>query len=93
MNKYYLVIETKLFVNPHGEVDFGGMDKTVEFTDRFNDLDLSKTYNEDLEEVDEEEYEGSEDGYNSEYTELNITEISEVQANEYKKIIEDYEKL
>lgn len=93
MKKHYLVIESSFFVDPHGEVDFGGIVKTVEFTDIYNNLDLSKTYNEDLEEVDEDEYSGSEDGYNAEYTELNIKEITEEQFIEYSKIIEIYKNL
>lgn len=94
MKKHYLIKAVTLFVDPHGEADFGGMVKSVEFTDRYNNLDLSKTYNDDLEEVDEdEEYSGSEDGYNATYAELNISEITEAKYDEYKKIIAEYEKI
>lgn len=93
MKKHYLVIETNFFVDPHGDVDMGGVVKKVEHTDRYNDLDLSKTYDEDLEEVDEDDYCGSEDGYNAEYTELEIKEITQEEYVEYGKIISLYEKL
>lgn len=95
MKKYYLVIESKLFVDPHGEVNYGGCTKEVEYTDRFEELglDLSKTYNDDLEEVDENDYEGSEDGYNSSYIELNIREITEKEYIDYKMIIDSYNEL
>ena len=45
MKKYYLVKETTLFVDPHGDADVGGTLKRVEFTDDYNDLDLSKICN------------------------------------------------
>ena len=93
MKKYYLVIETTLFVDPHGDTDLGGVTKKVEHTDAYNDLDLSKTYNDELEEVDEDDYYGSQDGYNAEYTELEIKEITPEQYVEYGKIISTYEKL
>ena len=90
MKKHYLVKESTFFVDPHGSADEGGIIKRVEFTDTYNDLDLSKTYDDDLEEVDEDNYSGSEDGYNAEYKYLNIKEITEEQFIEYGKIIEGY---
>ena len=93
MKKHYLIKESTYFVDPHGDAFFGGTIKKIEFTDSFNDLDLSKTYNEYLEEVSEDDYPGSEDGYNTEYTELEILEITEDQANIYIKIIEDYKNI
>lgn len=93
MKKYYLVKETTLFVDPHGDADVGGTLKRVEFTDDYNDLDLSKIYNEDLEEVNEDGYDGSEDGYNAQYTELDIVEITETQSIEYTKIIDSFYNL
>lgn len=93
MEKYYLVHETTLFVDPHGDAELGGVTKRVEHTDKFEGLDLSKVFNDDLEEVNEDDYQGSEDGYNSTYIELVISEISENQYIEYKKLIEEYNKL
>jgi hypothetical protein len=93
MKKHYLIKETEYFVSPHQDIDTGDTTKKIVFTDKYNNLDLSKIYNEDLEEVDSEEYEGSEDGYNRIYTEVKIVEITEAQANEYKKVIEDYNKI
>jgi hypothetical protein len=93
MKKYYLIKEEKVFVSQHGEVEIGGIKKRVEFTDRYNDLDLSKIYDEDLEEVDDEDMEGSEDGYNSTYTFLDIMGITENRYNELKAIIRSYNKI
>ena len=93
MKKYYLIHESTLFVDPHGEPELGGVVKRVEHTDKFEGLDLSKTFNEFLDEVDEDYYQADEDGYNSQYNELVIREITEVQYNEYKKIIEGYNNL
>lgn len=93
MKKYYLVKESTYFVDPHGEADFGGMVKKIEHTDDYNDLDLSKIYDENLEEVDSDNYYGSEDGYNAQYVELEIEEITEDRAKEIEKIIKDYENI
>jgi hypothetical protein len=93
MKKHYLVIVSTYFVDPHGSAEFGGMVKRIEFTDNYNDLDLSKTYNEDLDEVDVDGYEGSEDGYNSEYNELEIRELSENEAIKYTEVIKQYTDL
>ena len=90
--KYYLVRESKLFVDAHGEAEDGGITKRVEYTDRYEGLDLSLVYNEDLEEV-EDDYDGSEDGYNAEYIELEIKEITEGEASVYVSIIKEYESL
>jgi len=91
--KHYLISETNYFIDPHGEADLGGSSIRVEFTDAYNDLDLSKTYNEDLEESDMDEWSGSEDGYNSEEMTLDIKEITEEQYFKYSDIINNYNTL
>lgn len=96
MKKYYLVVESTLFVDPHGSPDDGGIVKKVEYTDLYNNLDPSLTYNEDFEPVDiedEDYYQGSEDGYNSRYIEYNFKEISKEEFDRAKNIIEEYNKL
>ncbi len=93
MKKYYLVTEVTVFVDPHGSVDLGGIVKRVEYTDEYNDLDPELTYNDDLEEVNEEDYEGSEDGYNSEEIQISFREIAEDKVFEYENIIKQYNKL
>jgi len=54
MKKHYLIKGTEYFVSPHQDIDTGDTTKKFDFTDKYNDLDLSKIYNEDLEEVDSE---------------------------------------
>lgn len=87
--------EQAYFYDGHGEPDFGGETKYVTSDPRFHKLDPSKTYNDDLEEVDDEENEDlyAEDGYNCERSELNFREITEEQAKVYEKIIADYNAL
>lgn len=91
--KYYLIVSTTVFVDPHGTPDYGGISKSVEYTDEYEGLDLSLTYDDDMEVVDVDQYEGSQDGYNAQYTEHDITEISEEQYIRYKYIIEEYDKI
>ena len=80
----YLITETKIFVDPHGEQDDGG---TIKFISTEGDKYL------EMNPDDDEELCGSEDGYNSTYTYYDVREITPEQAEEYKKIIEDYNKL
>ncbi len=93
--RFFLVSEVTNFYDGHGSPDFGGERKYVSSNGEFDNLDPSKTYNEDLEEVDEDENEDlySEDGYNCERIELDFREITEEQAIAYTKIINDYENL
>jgi hypothetical protein len=94
MNNYYLVVEDTIFVDPHGEGDDGGTEKRIEYTDEYNDLDLSKLYDDELQEIDDdEEYQGSEDGCNMTYVSIKITKVSETRANEIRGIIKAYNKL
>ena len=80
----YLITETKVFVDPHGDQDDGGVIKFIS-TD-------GKKYCE-LNPPDDYEPSGSEDGYNSICRYYEVKEITEEQAEHYKKIIEDYNKL
>ena len=95
MKKYVLIKSEEYFYDGHGEASLGESCVKVEHTDKYNDLDFSKIYDEDLyvldEDFDEEMY--AEDGYHCSNVELNFKEITEDEYNEYSKIISDYDKL
>ena len=95
LKNYYLVIYSKFFVAAGGEVDEGGIEKKVEYTDKYNGLDLNLTYEEgdEFEELNESNYTGSEDGYNQEYTAIDITSILEAEYRNMKKTISAYNNL
>lgn len=44
MKNYYLVVKEKNFVSDGGEVDVGGYEKLVEYTDKYNHLIEKKLY-------------------------------------------------
>lgn len=95
----YLEVITTYFVDPHGSPDKGGVVKRI-----VKGKDFDKQYEESLIEenadryycvdqeawVDEDDFQGSEDGYNSQYKCSELTIISEKQAIEYHKIIDAY---
>lgn len=95
--KDYLLIESReYFYDGHGVPALGEVKLSVtHISDVYKDLDFSKTYNEDLEILedgyDEEKY--AEDGYHCRTVELNLKKITENEYNEYSKIISDYDKL
>lgn len=100
-NQKYLIIETKIFVDPHGSPDEGGITKTIwEYDEQAiknrDDIDyskLNKKYTDawgDGEIFKEEDLQGSEDGYNSEYLYFKVKKITDEQYESYKKTIEDY---
>ena len=103
---YYLVEDEKLFIDPHGSADDGGTLKYVVKTER--DIDTKLIYKESIHEYDmkysideiwtggdedEEEYEGSEDGYNMIYHRVKYVKLTDEKYKEYSKIIQDYNKL
>lgn len=92
--KYYLIKTNTCFYDPHGSPDEGGSTVKTEHTDKYNDLDLSKTYtNMDglrvFEDGDDDEW-YSEDGYNYDVDFLEIKEISKEEYLTYTKIIDQY---
>lgn len=96
MNYWYLVINTEYFFDGHGVAEAGGITKAVEYTDKYNHLDLSKTFNDSLLEysIEDEEGEiGAEDGYHCIRAEISIRKITSIEAEEYMKIIEGYNSL
>ena len=103
-NQKYLVIETKVFVDPHGSPDEGGITKMVWEYDRSaiesgDDVDYSKLNKKytnawgDYSIVEEDELQGSEDGYNSEYLYFEVKKITDEQYELYKQIILDYNSI
>jgi hypothetical protein len=93
MKKHYLVDETTYYYDGHGDCDPGATVLSVEFTDRFNELDPEKEYDVDLQEIDEDSDMRAEDGYNCTQTVLNFREIDEAEAIRLKSIIEEYSKI
>ena len=85
---YYLVVKDQIFVDPHGCPDEGGSEKFITEDARY--LPLDGNYSSGGHIVDEEDLQGSEDGYNSEYEYYTVKEITAEQADEYKKIIIAY---
>jgi hypothetical protein len=88
---YYLVIKDQIFVDPHGSPDEGGSEKFITEKDYYLKLDGNYTCGGDI--VEEEDLQGSEDGYNSEYEYYTVKEITAEQAEEYKNIIDAYNSL
>ena len=93
MKKHYLVEETTYFYDGHGDPDAGATVLSIEFTDRFNDLDPTKEYDDDLQEVDEDSDMSAEDGYNCTQTIVSFREVDETEAARLKSIIEEYSKI
>ena len=95
--KYYLVKTDTSFYDPHGTPDNGGTKIEVKYTDKYNDLDLSKIYtNMDgikvFEDGDDKDW-YSQDGYNYEVDFLEIKEITKEEFDNYEKIINNYNNL
>jgi hypothetical protein len=93
--KYYLIKEETSFYDGHGTPDDGGTTIKVEYTSEYNDLDLSQLYSEDLE-VLEDDYDedfSEADGYNYDFTTLQIKEISLSEYEEYKEVINTYTEI
>ena len=103
-NQKYLVKETNVFVDPHGSPDGGGERKfvweydrnAIESGDTIDYSKMNKKYTNnwgDDERVEEEDLQGGEDGYNSEYLYFEVKKISDEKYELYKKIIEDYDSI
>lgn len=103
-NQKYLVTETNIFVDPHGSPDAGGERKFVWEYDRSaiengDTTDYSKLNGKytdtwgDEEIVEEEDLQGGEDGYNSEYLYFEVRKITDKQYELYKQIIKDYNSI
>ncbi len=95
--KYYLVKTDTSFYDPHGSADNGGSVIKVEYTDKYNNLDLSKIYtNRDgikvFEDGDDEDW-YAEDGYNYEVDFLKIKEITGEEYDNYNFTINEYNNL
>ena len=80
----YLITETKIFVDPHGDQDEGGVIKFIS-TEGDKYLEMNPD--------DDEELYGSEDGYNSTYRFYDVREITLEQAEDYQRILDAYNKL
>jgi len=93
MKKHYLVEETTYFYDGHGDPDTGATALSIEFTDRFNDLDPEKEYDDDLQEVEDDSDMRAEDGYNCAQTIVSFREVDEVEAARLKSIIAEYSKI
>lgn len=104
MKKYYLVTNINYFVDPHGSPDTGGESKSLAHTDQWDNLKeglaYTTTYNyengkerETFILVNDANWRGSEDGYNSEESGFRFKEITEEQYVEYGKIINAYNNL
>lgn len=85
-----LIIESKCFIDPHGEVDFGGSRAFVTQAD-FSDWHDQYVSGDDI--IEEDDLQGSEDGYNSQCEHYDVREISISEAIEAARTIELYEKL
>lgn len=86
-----LVIETKYFVDGHGEAEAGGERKFV--TDDESYLQKNGKFFQYGNEREEEDLHGSEDSYNAEAEFYEVREINEIDAVSFKSIIDLYESL
>ena len=101
MSQKYLLIKTTLFIDPHGSPDVGGEEKEVvsgkEYDKFYEQQSLPENENKQLtddgEWLEEDEFNSSEDGYNSQYTVLDLKPITDEKAEEYQQIIKDYNKI
>lgn len=96
MMKYVLVKIEKEFYDGHGEPDCGGVTFKVEHTDEYNELDFSKAYTKSWqgwEDADEMGEQISEDGYNCEVEIYSFKQLTDIEYNEYQKIISGYNGL
>lgn len=97
---HYLLIKTKVFVDPHGTPDDGGIEKEVVSGQRWDKVYAESLLPENENKsfdgygwIEEDETSGSEDGYNSEYTFHTLKPIDDSQVNMYQEIIKKYKDL
>lgn len=91
--RYFLVQSSDEFYDGHGCPDSGATRFEVTSSKEYYDLDPTKIYNDDLEEIDEDEEHYEQDGYNCCVTTISFKEITAAEAVKFEKIIKDYEKL
>ena len=97
----YLKTTTTYFVDPHGTPDEGGIDKEIvegEYYDKIYQESLLEenkemVYNENDSWIDMEDMYPSEDGYNSEYSLIELKPISDKEATKANLIIKQYNEL
>lgn len=96
----YLETVTNFFVSPHGEWDEGGAFKQVvegeEYDLQYEEQQLPENQEKVCvhgEWINEDEYTGSEDGYNQEIEISDLKLVTDEQAAEYEKIIAAYKQL
>ena len=104
MKYYYLRKVTTVFVDPHGDSDDGGIDISVveskcvinteyEYKETVENWELDEDDLEDFVWGDDDELQGSEDGYNSTYEYVTYSSLTQVEAEEYRDIIKKYKEL
>lgn len=102
MKQYYLVTQITKFVDPHGSADFGGKIKFVSDNPIFGKVVESDHFFYEIDEYDIEEAEEekvnmnhihAEDGYNCSVYNYKVKTISEKEAEEYSRVIKQYNEL
>lgn len=100
MKKYILIKSFQVFYDGHCQPDVGANEVSVEFTDKYNNLDLTgKTeYDEDGEVFSDVDEDGdsiyqANDSYNCEVTSYIYKEITKEQFEEFQEIINKYNSL
>ncbi len=88
---YLLVHQTEIFVDPHGSPDLGAVDKFVTTDKEY--LDKNDKYYQHDEEVNEDDLQSSEDGYNMTAEYYTVKKISKEKYDLYKEIIKQYNKI
>jgi hypothetical protein len=107
--KYYLVKENKVFLDNKGGEDDGGTRKFITTDPNYLKLknktfscEISLTYGDPEDEIDEyiedeeidpEDSDGPMDGYNCEAYQYEVKVITKEKAEEYEKLIKQYEKI
>lgn len=81
------------------EPNWGNIESDQNFGSELDDMTLKRMTEEELiefieeESVSDEDMNGSEDGYNSNYYSYEVKTITEAKAKKYKEIIKEYEKI
>ncbi len=87
-----LVIATTLFVDPHGSSDEGSIEKFITSDKKYLKMH-GHIFDNDDKVIDEDDLQGSEDGYNSTYVSYLVKIISDEKAKEFSDIIKKYNKI
>jgi hypothetical protein len=91
-----LVVKITHFASPKGDFDDGEVEKFVTDDETYLEFKANTYYSDEDDpesEVEEDDIEGSPDGYNDTYYSFEVKKISEEQAKKYKEIIKAYNKL